>query len=227
MKPSYDLIMFDLDGTLVATAPELCDAVNDTLRRFGLPAVTQEMVECWVGPGTGELLIQAVAFVGETDPATVRACDSLPLIASEFDKNYHQRCGTRSQPYPNAVAVLEKLRAAGTKLAVVTNKEGRYTKRVLDAHRMESLFDLVVSGDSFPTRKPHPEGVRHCLREFAVEPQRALFVGDSSIDVETARNAGVSVWAVAHGYNMGEPITKSEPDRVIDDFKSLWEGLAA
>ena len=227
MKPSYDLVLFDLDGTLIETAPEICDAVNDTLSRFDLPAVTQERVEQWIGQGTRELLLQAVAFVSATDVAAVRASESLRLIAAEFDRNYHQRCGTRSRPYPQALAVLALLRAGGARLALVTNKESRYTQRVLDAHQLAGLFDRVVSGDTLGTRKPSPDGVLHCLAAFDVAPRRALFVGDSSIDVETARNAGVAVWALAHGYNMGQPITRCEPDRVFGGFGAMLEALAA
>lgn len=227
MKSPYDMVLFDLDGTLIETAPEICDAVNDTLCRFKLPGVTQDQVEQWIGHGTRELLLQAVAFASGTDVATVRASDSLRLIADEFDRNYHQRCGTRSRPYAGAVAVLDALRAGGTKLALVTNKEAQYTQRVLDAHRLAGKFERIVSGDTFSTRKPDPSGVLHCLGAFDIPPQRALFIGDSSIDVETARNAGVAVWALSHGYNMGQPIARSNPDRVFAGFGVLREALAA
>jgi phosphoglycolate phosphatase len=122
--------------------------------------------------------------------------------------------------------VLNALRAGGVKLAVVTNKEGRYTHTVLDAHQMAPLFDRVVSGDTFPAKKPDPMGVLSCLEQFGVSAMRALFVGDSSIDVATARAAGVTVWALPYGYNMGKPIQDCGPDRVIEDFSALMS-LAA
>ena len=100
MSNPFDLIMFDLDGTLVETAPEISDAVNDTLRSFRLPEVPQQQVNDWIGHGTLELLIQARAATGKTDVSVVRASDTLPLIAAEFDKNYQLRCGTRSYLYP-------------------------------------------------------------------------------------------------------------------------------
>lgn len=221
MRNLYDLILFDLDGTLIETAPEIGDATNDTLRRFDLPEVTQRQVNDWIGHGTRELLIQALAASGKTDVATVRSSPTLPLIAAEFDKNYQQRCGTRSHLYPQVREVLQQLRAAGMRLAVVTNKEGRYTQTVLDAHQLAPLFDCVISGDSLPTKKPDPAGVRHCLAQFQVPTDRALFVGDSSIDAATARNAGVPVWLLPYGYNMGQPITACQPDRVIEDFSAL------
>ena len=221
MKNNFDLVMFDLDGTLIETAPEIFDAVNDTLRRFDLPDVTQQQVNDWIGHGTRELLIQALAYTGKTNDAAVRASDSLVLIAAEFDKNYQLRCGTRSQLYPKVRETLVALRQRGVKLAVVTNKEGRYTATVLNAHQMMPLFDRVVSGDTLARKKPDPLGIQSCLTEFGVSAARALFVGDSSIDVATARNAGVAVWALPYGYNMGQPIESCSPDRVIPDCSAL------
>jgi phosphoglycolate phosphatase len=221
MTKPFDLILFDLDGTLIETAPEICDAVNDTLRRFDLPEVTQQQVNDWIGHGTRELLIQALAHAGRTEVAAVRASDSLALIAAEFDRHYQSRCGTRSQLYPQVREVLTALRERGVKLAVVTNKERRYTATVLHAHQLMPLFDWVVSGDTLPTKKPDPAGIHSCLAAFGVPRQRALFVGDSSIDVATARNAGVTVWALPYGYNMGQPIEACAPDRVIADCSAL------
>jgi phosphoglycolate phosphatase len=221
MGKPFDLVMFDLDGTLIETAPEIMDAVNDTLRRFDLPEVTQQQVNDWIGHGTRELLIQALAFAGKTDVAAVRVSDSLGLIAHEFDKHYQRRCGTRSQLYPQVRETLAALREQGVKTAVVTNKEGRYTATVLDAHQLMPLLDCVVSGDTLATKKPNPAGIEHCLAQFGVPKHRALFVGDSSIDVATARNGGVAVWALPYGYNMGQPIAACAPDRVITDCSVL------
>ena len=221
MSFPYELVMFDLDGTLIETAPEIGDAVNDTLARLGLPAVTQTQVERWIGHGTHELLIQALATATGSDAAGVRAGDLLAGAGATFDRHYQQRCGTRSRPYAGVREALARLRARGVRLAVVTNKEGRYTDTVLRAHGLTTTFDRVISGDTLPTKKPDPAGVLACLHEFGVLRQRALFVGDSSIDAATARNAGVAVWLLPHGYNMGEPVERARPDRVIADFSAL------
>ena len=218
---TFDLIMFDLDGTLIETAPEICDAVNDTLRRFALPEVAQSQVNDWIGHGTRELLIQAISASSGTAVAAVRASDALALMAAEFDKHYQSRCGTRSQLYPQVREALTTLRSRGVKLAVVTNKEARYTAAVLDSHQLTPLLDWVVSGDTLPTKKPDPAGIASCLAQLGVPLHLALFVGDSSIDVATARNAGVAVWVLPYGYNMGQPIAACAPDRVIADCSSL------
>jgi phosphoglycolate phosphatase len=218
---AFDLVMFDLDGTLVETAPEIMDAVNDTLRRFELPEVTQQQVNDWIGHGTRELLVKALADCTATSAEQVRQSELLARIVPVYNSYYQQRCGTRSRLYPHVRETLQALRAQGVKLAVVTNKEGHYTQVVMDVHHLGPLFDAVVSGDTLPTKKPDPAGVQQCLAQFGASPARALFVGDSSIDAATARNAGVPVWLLPYGYNMGQPIEACAPDRLIPDFSSL------
>ena len=221
MNTDKKAYFFDLDGTLVETAPEIADAVNDTLRYFDWPQVSQQQVNDWIGHGTKELLIQALAHVRQQPVEAIRTSEVLPMIAAEFDCNYQRRCGTRSALYPHVRTALQALRGKGVRLAVVTNKEARYTRTVLEAHDLVPMFDRVISGDSLPTKKPDPAGVRSCLAQFEVAPARALFVGDSSIDAATARNAGVPVWLLPYGYNMGQPIEACGPDRVIADFSVL------
>jgi len=223
IQQRFDLVMFDLDGTLIETAPEIADAVNDSLRRFALPEVTQRQVNDWIGHGTRELLVQALADSGKTSVAAVRTSEQLARVEAEFGIHYRKRCGTRSRLYPRVRDTLVVLRAQDVKLAVVTNKESRYTATVLDAHQLTPMFDRIISGDTLPTKKPDPAGILHCLAAFGVRRERALFVGDSSIDVATARNAGVAVWALPYGYNMGRPIKDCAPDRVIADFAALLE----
>ena len=227
MSRPFDLILFDLDGTLIETAPEIADAVNDTLAGCGRAAVTQQQVNDWIGHGTRELLIQALAFSDRTTTDVVRSRADFGDIEAVFGGHYQRRCGTRSTLYPKVRETLASLQAAGVKLVVMTNKEGRYTQTVLDAHQMTPLFDQVISGDTLAVKKPDPAGVHNCLQGFGVPTERALFVGDSSIDVATARNAGIAVWMLPYGYNMGQPIEACHPDRVIPDLSALLEGWAA
>ncbi|MBE0473401.1 HAD-IA family hydrolase [Rhodoferax sp.] len=224
---AFDLILFDLDGTLVETAPEIVDAVNDTLGHFGMPRVKQQQVSDWIGHGTRELLVQALAQVTGTTAAQVRASELLARILPVYDSFYSRRCGTRSQLYPHVCETLRALRVEGVKLALVTNKESRYTRVVMDVHQLDELFDAVVCGDTLATKKPDPAGVARCLAQFRVAPERCLFVGDSSIDAATARNAGVAVWLLPHGYNMGQPIESCSPDRIIADFSWLLKPVRA
>ena len=221
MTADKQAYFFDLDGTLVETAPEIADAVNDTLCYFDRPEVSQQQVNDWIGHGTKELLIQALASVTHAPVASVRTGHDLQQALPIFDRYYQARCGTRSHLYPHVREVLAALRARGCKLAVVTNKEGRYTDTVLRVHDLHEAFDVVVSGDSFPFKKPDPTSVVDCLSRWGLKASQALFVGDSSIDAATARNAGVPVWLLPYGYNMGESVQACAPDRVIDDFSAL------
>ncbi len=221
MSREFDLVMFDLDGTLVATAPEICDAVNDTLHKFDMTQVTEKQVMDWIGYGTRELLIQSLATSMGTTVSAVRSGPVVEVIAAEFDTHYQNRCGTRSHLYPKVRETLLALRRRGVKLALVTNKEKRFTAKVLLVHKLQSLFDAVICGDTLVTKKPDPAGVMNCVTQFGIAKNRALFVGDSLIDVATARNAGVRVFALPYGYNMGQNVADSHPDRVIADISAL------
>lgn len=217
----WQAVLFDLDGTLVETAPEIADAVNDTLAHLGHPSAEQSLIEGWIGHGTGELLIQALAWSRGCSAQQVRQGADLANIRSVFNQHYRIRCGTRSQLYPDVRDTLTALRARGCRLALVTNKERPYTDIVLRAHDLLGLFDQVIAGDSLPSKKPDPAGVLACLEQWGLRPDQALFVGDSSIDAATARNAGMAVWLLPYGYNMGQAVDKCQPDRVITSVKAL------
>jgi phosphoglycolate phosphatase len=211
------LILFDLDGTLIDTAPELAAAVNATLTRLGRPPVPLAQVRAWIGRGARELLRQALlhhAIDGGDTP-------SVDTAWSDFERDCTSACGTRSEPYPGVVATLEALQSQGVRLALITNKESVLTQRVLAAHRLTSYFDLIVAGDTLSVRKPDPAVLRHALETFAVEPDDALFIGDSAIDVQTARHAGVPVWAVSYGYDSAALRGAHAPDRLVDSLTAL------
>ena len=226
MSTSPQLIIFDLDGTLIETGPEICHAVNDTLSQFDYIKVSQDQVNGWIGYGTLELLIQALTFATKTSAEEIRQSDRLALIKKQFDRNYQHHCGTSSLLYPHVREVLTELKMQGVKIAIVTNKEMRYTNTVLNAHHLTDLFEIVIGGDSLSTKKPDPAGVNQCMSFFDVDPRHALFIGDSSIDAATARNAGVPVWLLTYGYNMNQPVDVCKPDRIIDDLSPLLEYMA-
>lgn len=218
---NWQAVLLDLDGTLVETAPEIADAVNDTLRHFKLAEVTQTQVDAWIGHGTRELLILALAHLNHQPTEQVRESAQLQQMLPVFDTHYHARCGTRSRLYPHVRETLSALRGRGCRLGVVTNKEGRYTETVLRAHGLHDAFDAVISGDTYPTKKPNPASVHDILAKWHIAACDALFVGDSSIDAATARNAGLTVWLLPYGYNMGQPVQACQPDRVIADLSAL------
>ena len=223
MDAALKLVMFDLDGTLIETGAEIYQAVNDTLAECGYAPVSQQQVNGWIGMGTLELLIQALACSTQTPDRQIRVSAQLPAIKHRFEHHYTLRCGTCSRLYPQVRAVLLQLKEQGVKLAVVTNKEMRFTEIVLAAHELTELFDVVIGGDSLPVKKPDPAGIRHCLNLFDLRSGDALFVGDSSIDAQAAKNAAVPVWLLPYGYNMNFPVEACAPDRIISDISALLE----
>lgn len=213
----FNAVFFDLDGTLVDTAPEIADAINDLLRSQSYPTVAQSLVRSWIGDGTRALLGKALTHVGAAQTA-----DSL---WSRFETDYLERCGTRSQPYSGVARTLDRLVSRKTRLAVVTNKEARFAHKVLAGHGLVEAFDLIVAGDRLPVRKPHPGMVWHALDALGCGPDDALLIGDSSTDVRTARAAGIEVWAVTYGYQKWDLADEDVPDRFIDHFDEVDTGL--
>ncbi|MDE2344164.1 MAG: phosphoglycolate phosphatase [Betaproteobacteria bacterium] len=212
-------IMFDLDGTLVDTASEIAEAVNRTLGEAGLPALPVEQIRNWIGKGTAWLFGNALttATEGREGPKSLLFEQLYP----RFIQHYAAVNGEYSAPYPGAQAVLKDLRQAGCRLGVVTNKERSLTLQLLERHALNTQFDVVVAGGDTPQGKPSPLPLQLALKRAGVEQQEALFVGDSSNDVQASRNAGVAVWAFNHGYNHGEPIAAAGPDAVLDSFEDL------
>jgi len=217
----FDLFMFDLDGTLVDTAGEIADTVNDVLRELRLPAVSEAQVRGWIGQGSRELLVRACAHAAGRSETELRVSDTLEPLLQMYTRFHERRCGTRSQVYPQVEATLSALQRRDLALAIVSNREHRFAEAVLRSHGLSRYFDPVVAGDTLPVRKPDPRVIEHCLQRHRVPPQRALMVGDSAVDVAAARNAGVRCWMVPYGYNGGRPIEAAAPDRIIPDLSAL------
>lgn len=219
MRTLPRFIMFDLDGTLVDTAGEIAEAVNRTLAEADLPGLPADQVRNWIGKGTAWLFGNALAVTsdGRNGPKS-------PLFEQyypRFIQNYTAVNGKYSAPYPGAQAVLKALHDAGCRLGVVTNKERSLTLQLLECHAFTPLFGVLVAGGDTPQGKPSPMPLQLALERAGMAARDALFVGDSSNDVQASRRAGVAVWAFNHGYNHGEPIAAAGPDAVIDSFEEL------
>lgn len=215
------IAIFDLDGTLIDTADEIHLAVNRTLADFKAPEASNEDVRRWIGHGTGWLMKQAWAkHVGDPEATDWQG------VMDKFIAHYYDTAGQSSQLFPHVEEVLNTLRSRGVKTAIVTNKEHRFTVRVLEAHGLDKLLDIVVSGDTLPVKKPNPAGILHCIDTAGETRATSLFIGDSEIDVATAKAAEVTCWAVPYGYNHGKPISTANPDRLIDDIRPALEFFA-
>lgn len=195
---SYDAYLFDLDGTLVDTAPDLGQALNASLQQAGYRGVTTEQARNWIGHGAKFSLTQALAHHDLIlEPAAVDA-----LLANFLDY-YASHVAEESTVYAGVVDTLDHLSHEGRKLAVVTNKPSRFVLPLLDAMSLDGYFTSVICGDTAAAPKPAPDPIDLCLNQLGVATVNALMVGDSITDVEAAKAAGVDVACFRHGYNHG------------------------
>lgn len=216
----YTLISFDLDGTLVDTASEIAEAANRTLLDIGQARIPADRITPLIGHGAHALMRKLLEQL-QADGG--HAADRWPVAAvlQAFDDHYAQTVGSSARPYAGARETLHRLRSAGIRVACTTNKELRHALCVLRANRLDGYFDMVLGGDSLPEKKPHASVLRTLAARLDCEPGRMAHVGDSAIDVAAARNAGVPAWAVPYGYNGGQPIGDSRPDRIFDRLSDV------
>ena len=207
------LVMYDLDGTLVDTVDELAFAVNMTLNQHNHHEVEVTQVKAWIGHGTEWLMKQAWP-----DRAVVGTPWVWSVIMEEFTHHYSEIVGVRSRLYPHVLETLDAIKKLGIKQAVITNKEQPFTSCVLEGNGIQSFFDLVVSGNTLSVKKPDAEVIHHCLGILSEKAETSLFVGDSAIDIATAKNAKITCWAVPYGYNGVKDIRLSNPDKLIDNL---------
>lgn len=220
----YKLLMFDLDGTLVNSAPEITDATNRVLHDLHLPPVTVPQIIGWIGSGSREVMVQAIAYARKSDPDQLRNdAEQVDNVMRAFTTAYEKVCGQSSSLYPSVKETLIRLKALNIPLALITNKEARLTARVLEQHHLQQYFDLVIGGDTLSRTKPDPLPVKHCLEFFKIRPEDGLLIGDSLVDVQAAHAAGVVCWAVPYGYNRGRPIADAKPERIIPDLLALLD----
>ena len=213
----WRLLSFDLDGTLVDTAGEIAAAVNLTLAQVGLPARRPEAVTLLIGAGTRELMLATLREVASETGMAIAAADRDAMLA-RFDDHYEATAGSSARPYPGVVDALARLHRAGIALACVTNKERAFSVKVLAACGLAAAFDLLVAGDTLAVKKPDARVLRHVIETLGGDAPTTAHVGDSRIDVDSARAAGVAAWAVPYGYNRGEPIAAARPDRIFRDI---------
>lgn len=214
-------VLFDLDGTLVDSAPDLTLATDTMLTALGRETVGEERVRSWVGNGATMLVKRALA--GTLDPAAVNAIEESvwrPALDKFFDA-YHEVNGLHTVPYPGVEAFLQALHERGCRLGIVTNKPTAFTDPLLEKLGLAHWFDITVSGDTLAVKKPDPAPLLHALASFDVPPAAALMVGDSINDVQAAHAAGMPVVAVSYGYNHGHDISTAGADIVVDSLMDL------
>ena len=208
-------IVFDLDGTLIDTAPDLIYTLNLILTRESLPTVPYAAARNLIGGGAKILIERALAAEGRT--STMPEIDRL---YTAFVAYYADHIADRSLPFPGLERTLDALNAAGHRLAVCTNKLEWLSRRLLQALNLTQRFAAICGPDTFGVQKPDPEIFRQTVRRAGGEPSRAIMIGDSITDVHTARAARVPVIAVDFGYT-DVPIESLQPDWIVSSFSQL------
>jgi len=216
-----ELVLIDLDGTLVDSVPDLAYAADAMMRDLGLPERGEDAVRNWVGNGVEKLVKRTLTGSLEDEPEVALFEKAHPV----FYQHYLASNGQYSRLYPGVKAGLEMLKAKGLNLGCVTNKAESFTIPLLKAKGIFDFFGIVVSGDTLPQKKPAPEPLWHAAKHFNAQPEKSLMLGDSQHDVKAARNAGFRVVAVSYGYNHGEAIQLANPDAVVDSFLELEDML--
>lgn len=216
----FEAVLFDLDGTLIDTAPEIGEALNLTLDELGLLRADAQQVRSWIGHGTRNLVSEALA--SRQGPQGAIQVDTAMAL---FKRNYRHVNGKLSGPYPGVRETLEALHARKVPMAVISNKEGEFARQLLSQHRLAHCFSVMVFGDSLEEKKPSPLPVRHSMKLMRKTPPQTLLVGDSEIDVATARNADVAIWAVSYGYHHKPHARQLGADRVLDSLVDVLPHL--
>lgn len=211
------MVLVDLDGTLIHTAPDLAASANRMLEALGMTTHEQARVETWIGNGVSRLVKRALTGDMDAEPEGELYDRAYPL----FLQFYGEQVADRSRPYPGVLEGLEALKAAGFGLACITNKAEAFTIPLLKALKLDGYFSLVLSGDSLSKKKPDPLPLLHACEHFGVTPEHAVLVGDSVNDTQAARNAGMPVILVSYGYNRGQDVRELNPDAVVDSLADV------
>jgi phosphoglycolate phosphatase len=211
------LIAFDLDGTLVDSAPDLCFCLGNAFGALGYPQPSLASTRLWIGDGIGELVARALAHAAPGMPSAPSMAEAAALVHECYRKNLF----SRSRLYPGVVTTLDELAARGLTLACVTNKRTAYATSLLAEAGIRERFAVVYGGDAFAEKKPHPRQLLAASESTGVAPSDSLMIGDSPNDLRAARAAGFSfVWA-AYGYHSDLPQTQHEPQAKLERVTDL------
>jgi len=212
----YKGILFDMDVTVLSTLDDLADSVNETLRHFGMPERSMEEVRCFIGNGARRLIELSVA---EGTP------EALTEEVLGWYKNwYDAHCRIKTAPYEGIVEMLEKLKAAGVKLAVVSNKPDAAVK-ILAADFFPGLLECAVGDSPAVRRKPWPDTVELAMKEMGLSKEDCCYVGDSEVDVETARRAGTDCVSVSWGFRSIAELEEAGASCIVHNANELYEKL--
>lgn len=225
-----DLIIFDLDGTLIDSKEDLAASANSALRWLGLPELPVETIAAYVGDGVHKLMERALfstslrtgplATPGTGGPADQKLLEKAVRL---FRDHYAQHLLDRTRLYPGVRETLEYFRLK--KKAIISNKPYDFTMAIVKGLSIDSYFDVILGGDSTENRKPHPEPVEKVLTKLEIAKERAAIVGDSPMDIEMGRRAGLFSIAVTYGLRDREELIEAGPDLLLENLYDLTNHL--
>jgi phosphoglycolate phosphatase len=213
-----DMILIDVDGTLVDSVPDLAFCVDAMMAALGRPSRGEASVREWVGNGVERLVCRALVGALQGEPDATDFDRAYPLFLDLYAENTSKRSGL----YPGVRAGMDLLKSAGYQLGCVTNKAAQFTEPLLKDLGIFDDFSIVISGDTLSTKKPDPAPLLHAAKFFDCEPANALMIGDSVSDVAAARAAGFQIVCMSYGYNHGVDIREAAPDAVIDSLVEVY-----
>ena len=214
------MVLIDVDGTLVDSVPDLAYCVDEMMKQLGMPVHGEAKVREWVGNGVERLTRRALIGQLEGEPDDALFEKAYPIFMALYAENTSKR----SLLYPGVKEGLAYLKSADYKLGCVTNKAAQFTLPLLQDLGIHDEFEIIVSGDTLPKKKPDPMPLLHVAEQLGVTPAEATMLGDSVSDVKAARAAGFQIICMSYGYNHGVDIREANPDAVIDSMAEL-EGL--
>ena len=217
------LLLFDLDGTLIDSVPDLSLAVNGMLDQMKKPSFPENTIRGWVGNGAQTLVRRALAGNREAVPEPDGEIfeEALNIFLKQYGENLCRATG----PYEGVPETLEELYRKGYTMAVVTNKPSAFVLPILERLELADFFNLTVGGDDLPRKKPDPLPLLHSCEKLGVPIQQTVMIGDSSNDILAAKLANIISIGVRYGYNYDTPIESFGPDAVVDHFAEIMEIL--
>jgi phosphoglycolate phosphatase len=218
-----ELIIFDFDGTLIDSVPDLANAVNHMLTSLQRDTFSEESIRYWVGNGAETLVARALSANTKIDANLDK--ELLQTALDIFLKYYEKNVAIHTVTYPEVTNTLKTLKEQNYNLAIVTNKPFKFIDPILKSLKLDSIFDLCIGADSLEVKKPHPEPLLHVCDKLGIHPDNSLMVGDSKNDILAANSANMPSIAVTYGYNYGEDISKYDPSVVIDNFSEILKVL--
>jgi phosphoglycolate phosphatase len=208
---SIKAVVIDLDGTLLDTAPDLAHAAELMMAELGRPCPSLATIQTYIGNGVSRLVKRVLTGQMDAEPEAGLFDRALPV----YQKHYGKHVADQSRPFAGVVEGLQAMKAAGFRLACITNKAAQFTHPLLKATGLIEFFELILSGDALPRRKPDPLPLQHACETFGILPHELLLIGDSLNDTQAARAAGCPVFCVPYGYNRGRPVTELDLDAVV------------